>query len=118
MSDFSYSITSSVKRNFKTLRAGARNPGFCRDSVCAQRMPIGRRIDGDDRLAEPQLGSGGKSNHAEVGADLDERIGVAAVAVQLNQLLADKSGATSAMPVQLLHSRQMSRTTSKPDLVK
>ena len=50
-------------------------------------MPIGRCIDGDHWFAEPHLGRGGEPHHAEIGADLDKRIGVAAVAVQFDQLV-------------------------------
>src|SRR5262249_30091056 len=58
------------------------------DLVLAQRVPIRRRIDSDDRLAEPHFRRRGKAHHAQIGADLHDRIHIAAIAVELNELSA------------------------------
>jgi hypothetical protein len=49
-------------------------------------VPVRRRIDGDDRLAEPHLGRRSQTHHAEVGADLYDRIHIASAAIELDQL--------------------------------
>ena len=76
----------------KLFEQAAEARHFVQNSVPAQRVPIGRRVDGDDRLAEPQFGGSGEPHHAEIGADLDDRVDVAAVAVELDQLVAQQLG--------------------------
>src|SRR5215472_13902386 len=45
---------------------------FVGHAVAPQRPPIGRRIDRQHRLVEPELGSRGEPGHREIGADLDD----------------------------------------------
>ena len=75
-------ITTRFAR-FQNSSSRRPSPGiFVHDLVLPQRVPVGRGVDGDHRLAEPHLGGGGEPHHAEVGADLDDGIDVAAVAVR------------------------------------
>src|SRR5947209_20562718 len=50
-----------------------------RDPVLAQRVPEGRRVDGDDWLAQPALRLIGEAKHRQVGAHLYEGIDVGTV---------------------------------------
>jgi hypothetical protein len=44
------------------------------DAIRAERVPVGSRIDGNDGLTEPDLGSCREPNHREIGADLQSRL--------------------------------------------
>jgi prepilin-type N-terminal cleavage/methylation domain-containing protein len=68
------------------------------DPVGAQRVPVGRGVDRDDRLAEPHLRHRRELHHREVGADLHDRVDV--VAVELLDRFDAAAGVVSAMPVQ------------------
>ena len=48
------------------------------DAACPQRMPVDRRVDGDNRFVEPEFGDPGKPRGGKVGADLDTAAGAAA----------------------------------------
>ena len=84
-----------------------------RDAVGAQRVPIGRGVDRDDRLAEPQLGGGREPHHRQIGADLDDGVDVVAVELRSARRAALRGGHLGD-PVQDWHCRAMSRTTAKP----
>src|SRR5262249_54087541 len=44
------------------------------DAAAAQRVPVGHRIDGEHRLAEPAFGLGGDRNRCQRGTDLHQRV--------------------------------------------
>src|SRR6478736_10034030 len=49
------------------------------DAVVAQRIPVCRRVDGDDRFVEPELRHRGDAGAGKVGADLHDGVDLAAV---------------------------------------
>ena len=57
--------------NLKLFKQPAQTSDLLLDVILAERVPIGRRIDGNHRLVEPHLGGGGEPHHAQIGADLD-----------------------------------------------
>ena len=84
------------------------------DAVGAQRVPVGRRVDGDHGLAEPQLGGRRQAHHRR----LVPTCTMASTSSPSRRRIASRHSAvvTSAMPVQDVHCSAMSRTTVKPTL--
>src|SRR5262249_38865107 len=79
--------SANAERNASEFLQQAPESGdLVRDPVLAQRMPVGRRVDGNDRLAQPQPRGAGATSHAEMGADLNDAVDI--VAVERDQLLA------------------------------
>src|SRR5207253_2563420 len=62
------------------------------DPVLPKRMPVCRGVDGDYGLAQPHFGGGGQTDHAQIGAHLDDRVYVAPVTVELNELFTQHPG--------------------------
>src|SRR4249920_384322 len=52
------------------------------DRVLAERMPVGGSVDGNHRLAQPQLRGSGKADHAQISSDLNDRIDVGTIKSQ------------------------------------
>jgi hypothetical protein len=79
-------VVSSLRRGVDSefLQQAAEPLDPVRDPVLAERMPVGGSVDGNHRLAQPQLRGGGKAYHAEIGSDLDNRIYI--VSVEGNEL--------------------------------
>src|SRR3984957_16270064 len=76
------------RKPLKFFEKAAQAVNLVGNAVGAQSVPIGGRVDGNYRLAEPLLSLGGEFHHAEIGTDLNDRIGILAIAVELNQLFA------------------------------
>ena len=49
------------------------------DAVAAQRQPVGRRVDRDDRLAVAHLELGGEAGAYQIGADLHEHLDIGGI---------------------------------------
>jgi hypothetical protein len=52
------------------------------NTVAAQGPPIGRGVDRQHWLVEPEIGDGGEPCHGEIGADLDHGFDIGAVDLQ------------------------------------
>ena len=61
------------------FQQGAETSLLVGDTYRAKGMPVGRRIDGDDGLAQKKFSGGGQAHHRQVGTHLHDGVYVVTV---------------------------------------